>query len=139
MSDYAITAANVVHDANAQFDEQIAGVAITAGQVTYIDPATGTAKLANAVTSATTAAASGIALHAAAAGQPIRRQISGDINLGTTLTVGVPVVVSGANSGGAAPVGDVASGWYTMILGMPKSASILTLCFAQPSTLVAHA
>jgi hypothetical protein len=138
MADLVITAANVVHDINAQYNSGVAGVSITAGQLLYLDPVSGLIKLADADSSITTAAAIGVALHAATANEPIKYQTSGDINLGATLVVGGVYVVS-ATPGATATTAALATGWYTNIVGVARTASLLTLMFAGPSTLVPHA
>jgi hypothetical protein len=88
MADLVITAANVLPGSSAVIKEGTAGAAITAGQVVYADSATNTYKLADC-NSATAAVRSpkGIALHAAASGQPIAILTSGLITIGATVAV----------------------------------------------------
>lgn len=139
MADLTVTAANVVHDVNATYGVGTAGVSITAGQLLYLDANTNTMKLADSITSLAVASCLGVALHAAASGQPIKYQTGGDINVGATLAVGTVYVVSGTVAGNIAPAADLATGWFTMVLGVAKSASILTLVLQGASTLTAHA
>lgn len=136
MADLTITAANVVHDINAVYATGTAGATITAGQALYLDSGTSTLKLADANASQAAATCVGISLHGASSGQPIKYQISGDITIGATITVGGIYVVS-ATAGGIAPVADLTTGMYTTVLLIGRTASIGTIVLAQPSTLVA--
>lgn len=120
MTDLTITVAQVLPatDAAADFVFGIAGAGITAGQPVYLDTVAGTYKLtdANAVA---TAAAAGIALHGALAGQPIKVQTSGDLTLGAGAApaVGIVYCVSAA-AGGISPIASLTSLDYTTILGV---------------------
>ncbi len=127
MADLVITAANVLADATASQKEGTAGVAITAGQVVTLDPTTDTYKLADS-NSATAALRSpaGVALHAAAIGQPLNIAKAGPVTIGATLTPGVAYYLSDT-PGGICPVADVGSGEYATILGIATSASVLKL------------
>ena len=124
MADLIITVANVVPVAGATINSGTAGVNITQGQTVYLDPATGTIKLANATTSLTTATVSGIALNSALTGQPVNYISGGSLGLGAILTAG-KVYVNSTNSGGIAPVADLASGMRTTILGIASTNSNL--------------
>jgi fructose-specific component phosphotransferase system IIB-like protein len=121
MADLVITAANVLPGSSAVIKEGTAGAAITAGQVVYADSATNTYKLADC-NSATAAVRSpkGIALHAAASGQPIAILTSGLITIGATVAVGVPYFLSGT-AGGIRPLADNVTGDYVTYLGIGKS------------------
>jgi hypothetical protein len=120
----------------------IAGVAITAGQLLYLD-STATPpnmKLADANLSLAAATVLGVALHAASIGQPILYQTAGDINMGAVLIVGGVYVLSATDAAGAfALVADLAAGWYPTVVGIAWSASILTLAMAKQSTPTVHA
>lgn len=123
MADLTITAANVEAQGGAQKGEKTAGTTITAGQVLVSDT-DGTAILASDA-SAALAKVIGIALHGAAADQPIKYQINGRIDLGATLAVGKHYVLS--TDGGIAPVDDIAGGEFATYLGWAESSSILRL------------
>lgn len=125
MVDLSITSANVVAGSGAKKVSGIAGVAVTAGQVVYLDSATSTYKLAD-TDSATAAVRSpaGIALHAAAANQPLTILTSGPITIGATVAVGDVYFLSGT-AGGIAPAADVAAGDYPAIIGICTSTSVL--------------
>ncbi len=128
MSDLSITAANVLLVSGNTFQDTSA-VALTAGQAIYKDssvPGAEVMRLADADASATAAAVKGIALHACAAGQPIKYQIDGDITIGATLTVGTLYVVS-ASAGGIAPVSDYTTNWYGSVVGIGKTTTVLKL------------
>lgn len=127
MADLTITAANVVPGAGARITNGTAGATITAGQVVYLDPADNRFKLADCDNaSATIRAAFGIATHGAAAGQPLAVQTAGELAMGAILLAGVAYYLS-PNAGGIAPVADIASGDNTVIVGMAKSTSVLTV------------
>lgn len=126
MADLTLTASSVAPGANAVIDRRYnAGATITAGQVVYLD-ASNTWQLADANLSQAAAAASGIALHGASAGQPLAVQTGGSITLGSVLTVGVVYTLS-ATAGAIAPVSDGTTGWYVTVLGIAISASVLAM------------
>jgi len=127
MAALTITAASVVAGADAVKDSGVAGEAITAGQAVYRSSSTKKWMLAD-TNSATVEAriAKGIALNGAALNQTIQVQVSGDITIGATVTRGVAYYLSGT-PGGIAPVADLLTGDYTCILGIAKSASVISL------------
>lgn len=127
MADLTITATGVLKGADAKTKHGIAGVAITAGQPIYLDTSTGTMRLSD--TDSATAAArgcAGLALHAAAAGQPIEYQYDGRITIGATTAPGEPYFLSG-NAGGICPWADVATGDYPLFIGFGVSATQIDL------------
>lgn len=127
MAALSITAANVVAGSNATRENGVAGASVTAGQAVYRDPTTRKYLLSDA--DAATAAANsvdGIALHGAAANQPLTIQRGGDINLGATLVVGT-IYVLDSTAGGIAPASDLGSGEVAVVLGVATSASNLKL------------
>lgn len=125
MADLSITAANVVVGTGAQTKHGTAGASITAGQPVYLDSADSKFKLADC-DSATAAARSpvGIALHAAAANQPLTICTGGSLTIGATLVAGDVYYLSG-NAGGICPAADLAAGDYTTALGIATSTSVL--------------
>lgn len=127
MPDLSITASSVIQGSDAKTKEGIAGATLAAGDSLYIDTADeNKLKLfdANAVAPANDFA--GIALHGASSGQPIEYQYEGDITLGSVLTQG-HVYIGSNTPGKIAPVADLDSGWTTNVIGVAKSASILTV------------
>lgn len=126
MADVSVTATAVVPASDTQYADGILGAAVTAGQSVYYDSATGTYKLADANASSTTAATAGIAMNGGAIGQPVKVAIGGSINPGFTVTPGA-VYVQSATAGGIAPVADLASGHYPVIIGIGTTASNLKL------------
>lgn len=130
MTALSITATQVQPgtDASVVFRQGIAGATITAGQAVYLDATTDTYKLADSDLSAAGAAAVGIALNGAAAGQPLRIQCAGDITIGAaaTMTVGVIYVLS-STAGGIAPAADIVAGVRVTLLGVASSASVLRM------------
>lgn len=128
MPDLSITAANVAPSVGWLFKDGTAGASITAGQSIYEDATdSGKIKLADANASAAAADAKGIALHAALSGQPIRYQTEGDITIGSTEMQQGKIYVQSNNAGGIAPSTDLGSGWYTKVVGVAKTHSVLTL------------
>lgn len=136
MADLSITAANVIQ-VSGNTTQALAGVAVTAGMSAYIDTS-GLVQKADALTSAVTAACTGVVLNNAAIGQPVTIQTNGNITIGATLTVGALYVTSGANAGGIAPVADLTTGWRTQVFGVAISTTVLTLVLQGGSPLTAH-
>lgn len=128
MADLTITAANVVPAASPTTKTQVGtyGATITQGMPVYLDSADGKWKIADANASVTTAAAVGIALVAGSDGQPGLIQTEGDITIGATVAVGTIYVVS-ATAGKIAPSADGVSGWYTCVLGIAISTTVIRL------------
>lgn len=127
MADLTITAANVLSGTGARIVYGTAGVALTAGQVVYLDEATNSYKLSDS-NSATAAVrdVDGIALHAAAAGQPIAVHTRGPLTIGATLVAGQTYALS-ETPGGIQPVADLGSGEYPTIIGMAISTTVLNV------------
>lgn len=128
--DITTTAANVVTVADADNvieRNQTAGATITAGQSLYLDTSDGKWKLfdANSGTAAVRTL-QGIALNGASNGQPLDVQTAGTINLGATLSVGL-IYVGSVTPGGIAPSADLATGWYTNVLGVALTAANLKM------------
>lgn len=140
MSAVSVTAAEVLPIAGStQIDKELLfGAAVTAGQAVYKDTATSPAtwKLADANLSATAALVSGIALNSGAIGQVAAVAIGGTIDPGFTVTVGEVYVLGATAAGDINPVADLTTGWYTNIVGLGITASILKLVFANSG--VAH-
>jgi hypothetical protein len=128
MPDLVLVPAEILPGAGATFTYGTAGVAITAGQVCYLDGTTRALTLADANGSVATAAVKGIAMHGATTGQPLTLQRGGDVTLGAgaALTVGGLYVLS-SNPGMIAPAGDLAAGHFTTLLGVAVSATALRL------------
>lgn len=131
MADLTITAANVLKGSGSSVTNGTAGASVTAGQVVYLDSTAGTYKLADC-DSGTAAARSpdGIALHAAASGQPLAVLTGGPITIGATLTAGDAYYLS-ATGGGICPVADLVTGNYPTIIGIATSASVLNVKFLE--------
>ena len=131
MADFSITASQVLPGsevAGATFENGIAGVAVTAGQAVFLEAATYTCKLADTNATAPEAVVRGIALHAAAAGQPLRIQTAGPVTIGAAAAIPVGgVVVLSATAGGLAPVADLATGHRTTIIGIGGANNSLIL------------
>ena len=121
MADITVTPADVAKVDGSQ-QTKLTGVAITAGESVYVD-VNGVLQLA-ADTSAIVAAAAGIALCDAAAGQPCTYQVSGNLDVGATLAIG-EVYCVGAAAGGIAPCADPGSGDFVTVLGVATAADNL--------------
>lgn len=125
MADLTITAANVAAGSGAKKVNGTAGASITAGQVVYEDSATNTYKLAdNDSATAAVRAPVGIALHAAASGQPLTILTQGPITIGATTAVGVVYCLS-STPGGICPSADIATGDYNTIIGIGTSVTAI--------------
>ncbi|TIM24714.1 MAG: hypothetical protein E5Y74_00510 [Mesorhizobium sp.] len=133
MTDLAITATLVVAGANAVTDTGSAGEAIAAGKEIYLSSTTKKLMLADS-NSATVEArkAIGTALNGGALDQPIKYQKSGDLVIGAALTPGVPYFLSDT-PGGICPLADVGTGEYVCMVGIAKSATVLTLDYQFPN------
>lgn len=136
MADLTITATNVVAGSNAVVAHGIAGETITAGQAVYLSSTTNKWLLADADSAAAEARrAGGIALNSASASQPIAVQKEGDITIGATVTAGTAYYLSD-EPGGICPVGDLASGDYVCLIGIAKSASVLSIGIQFPNVAI---
>jgi hypothetical protein len=125
MADLVITAANVAKGSDATVENGTAGATVTAGQAVYLDTADGRLKLADN-NGTGTRSVRGVALHGAAAGQPLQIQRAGDITIGATMTAGAAYYLS-ATAGGIAPAADLAAGMDPILIGMAKSTTVLTI------------
>jgi hypothetical protein len=125
-ADLSVTAANVVPASGYQFVDGTAGETITAGQPLYLKASDTRYWKADSDASSATATVIGIALNGSSAGQPVRVQTGGDINIGATLTVGEIYVLS-ATAGAICPEGDLVTDDFVSILGVATTASNLKL------------
>lgn len=126
MADVAVTATSVVPASDTLYADGILGATVTAGQTVYLDSATNTYKLADADLSSAAAATAGIAMNGGATGQPVKVAVGGSINPGFTVGIG-SIYIQSATAGGIAPVADLASGGYPVIVGIGTTASNLKL------------
>lgn len=125
MADVTITAANVAAPANTRKRQVTAGATVTAGQPIYQDANDNFRAKPAIATSAATARDALIALHGAAAGQPLTVLEWGRYTAGGTLVVGTVYAVSAAAAGGIAPIADLATGNFVTVLGVAVSAADL--------------
>lgn len=133
MANYDLNSALVRASTNATKKNGVAGATIAAGQPLYLDPADNSYKLLDTNGASPLYKFAGMALNSAAAGQPVS-VVSEDPNYthGLTLSGGgaVPVgaiVIASATAGALAPVGDLASGYYTTVIGVTKTATTMVL------------
>jgi hypothetical protein len=130
MSAFTVTAANVLPGANAQKRTVTAGEAVTAGQPVWKDPANANKYYKARANAAGTYQAAGIALHAAAAGQPLVILLKDDdFTTGFTSTIGEVLMVGAAAAGDVAPVSDKAAGTYVYVFGVMKSTTKAVIDF----------
>ncbi len=128
MADIVVTAGNVVKGTGSLTRSGIAGAAITAGQVVYLDAADAN-KIKVVDSDSVTVAArvpAGIALNSASVGQPVTYQYDGLITIGGTVEVG-RIYVASDNAGGIMPAADLEAGDFTSILGIGVSATQIDL------------
>lgn len=135
MADVSVTAAEVLPDSGSVLIDGILGATVTAGQTVYLDSSTSTYKLADANASALTSTVVGIAMNGGATGQYVRVCKSGTLDPGFTVTVGT-IYVQSATAGGIAPAADLATGYYTTILGVGITASQLRLIMVNSGVAV---
>jgi len=127
MADLVITAGNVIKGAGATVASGTAGASITAGQLLYMDTAdSNKLKLCDANSSGDVEVIRGVALHAAAPGQPIAYQTAGQITIGATVTVG-EIYISSDTAGGIRPIGDLDVGDRVGVVGYAVSTTVLQL------------
>jgi hypothetical protein len=133
MADITITAASVVASSNAARDIGTAGETIAAGKAIYLSSTTGKWMLADS-NSATVEArkAIAIALNGASLNQPVSIMKNGDVTIGATLTPGVAYYLSDT-PGGVCPIADVGAGEYVCLLGLAKSATLLSVAIQFPN------
>lgn len=127
MSDITVTDASVLASSSAVIQRAIAGAAIERGQPIYLDASDNyEAKPADA-DAAASAAAVGIALNQADAGQPVEyvTEDPGFTPGGTTVPGTIYVVSTGA--GGIAPWADLGSGDFVTVLGVGLASNKLHL------------
>jgi hypothetical protein len=138
MAELSIGATQVLSGADAEFFQGIAGQAVTAGQVCYLDSLSHRLRLADANGSQDSAEVVGIALHQADAEQPLRIQTAGTLTLGATAAPAVSTVyIVGGNPGGIAPVADKVIGWHCSILGVGAANNTLKLALFPSRTVQA--
>lgn len=137
MADLTITAASVAAGSGAKKTTGTAGASVTAGQVVYLDSTTSTYKLAdNDSATAAVRSPAGIALHAAASGQPLTVLTSGPITIGATTAIGVVYCLS-STAGGICPSADIATGDYNTIVGIGTSTSVIDVKFHEAGAAMA--
>ena len=130
MADISITAANVKQGSNAILTEGAAGATVKAGQIVFKSSTSGKFALSDN-DGVGLKQVDGVALNGAADGQPLKVQIGGDITIGATLAPGTAYYLSGT-PGGICPLADVTTGDDVILIGIAKSASVLTLRITDP-------
>lgn len=128
MTALSVTATEVLPSTAAVLKYGTAGVAITAGQVCYLDTSANTWKLFDANLSSANAGQPHIALNSCSAGQPLTLQYGGLLIIGATAapTAGLTYMADRV-AGGIIPSADIASGDKVAIIGVAASASTIQL------------
>lgn len=127
MADLAIVPSQVVPGPGAQLVRGTAGDAITAGEPCALEAATQRYRYAFSAIQAR-ATCVGIALHAAAVGQPLTLQRAGDIILGAGAAPVVgDIYVLSRNAARIAPAADLVTGNYTSVVGVGVAPTMLRL------------
>lgn len=126
MAALTITTTAVIPSTGATFLEATAGEAITLGDVIYQKASDSKFYKADVDLSAEAATVIGIAVATVNIGGRALIQTGGLLAFGAILTKGL-VYVAGATAGKINPVADLASGWYTSILGVAYDASTLKI------------
>jgi hypothetical protein len=119
-----ITPADVVRDSSAATVDGTAGASVMAGSPVYKDTADDDNYKPCDATTAETAEADGIALHAAEDQQPLRVLKYGELDLGAVMTQGEIYVVS-QNAGKIMPAADLVAGDYVTVVGVAISSETL--------------
>lgn len=124
--DLTITAANVVPSASATTIRRVAAVAVTAGQLVYVESATNQLKLADCDSaSAEVRKVAGIAVTSGAIGTMISVVVKDPaLVLGATTAKGTIYTLS-ATGGGIAPVADITTGWYPHVIALGISTTVV--------------
>lgn len=119
MADIAITVASVIKGQNGNALTGLAGVALTQGQVIYIDPADRKAKLADSNASSPANAVAGITLNAALANQPID-YVTADpaFIFGGAAAAGDVIYLSDTAGGLTSTYADILTGSTVIVLGV---------------------
>lgn len=126
MSALVITAANVKPSAAASLRQNIAGVAITAGQLVYKD-ANGKMQLSDSNAGDASSAVHGVAVASAAADQPVAW-----VDSDSALTIGATVVKGttyclGATAGSIVPQADLITADRVIVVGIAPDTAKLNL------------
>ena len=124
MADISITASNLIPATGYGFVDGVAGATIPAGDLAYTSAVNGQFLLADNNDTAVKAAVTGIAAASAVSGQPQRLITSGNVAVGSILTVGTVYCLS-SNAGKICPYADLDSGDYVTIVGVATAATTL--------------
>jgi len=115
MADLAITAANVVPDADATVNRgSIAGDTITAGMPIFEDTGDGNKMKPCEAGAEASSVCAGIALNGASDGQPVDYITAGDFTVGATVVVGISYFAT--NAGGMGVWAEVAVAEYASLV-----------------------
>lgn len=132
MADLAVTASSVVAGVDATTEFGMAGETIAAGKAIYRSSTTKKWMLAdNNSAIAEARKATAFALNSASASQPLAVHKSGDLVLGGGLTPGAAYYLSDT-PGGICPLADVGGGEFVCLVGLAKSATVLSIDFQYP-------
>lgn len=130
MANLTITEANVrLSTENSRTKQLLGGEAIDIGEVVYYDTSTQKYKLAEAGDTSAKSQATHIAITKCAADNDYFIGVElGEMVIGATITLGEIYVVS-ATAGKICPSGDLTTGDYITIIGVPKTTTVLDVAF----------
>lgn len=125
MAALTITAANIIPVSGYSYEDLIAAVTVTRGQVCYAN-ASNQAALAQCDGTALEATIKGIALNDAGANQPVRLQTGGSLGFGAILTAG-QIYALGRVAGEIVPISDLLATDKVSYLGHASTTGNLVL------------
>jgi len=137
MPDIAIIPSGVLASASGSKITGTAGVAITAGQVVYVDTSdSGKIKLADSDAATPAFNVAGIALHAASPGQPLTYVTTDpSFTIGATVAIGDAIYLSDTPGGMTKTFSELESGDKITILGVAVTTGTMNLYPVQGGTI----
>lgn len=130
MATYTFTSGSVLPAGATQ--GALAGEAINAGELVYLDPADGKARLAECDGTIEKAKVAGIAVNSAAAGQPVSFAATGEITVDEFAFLGVGlVVVLSPTPGKCMDVADMVDTQFLTVIGWSTAADKLRINLAH--------
>lgn len=135
MADVNLTEASVKPTSTTVIVRGNYGDTIVQGTLLYYAPSTNTWEIADCTTSATTAAATGMALSSGADGQPGRIATGGDVTV-DNVSLASPVYIL-SEAGQMCPSADLANADYITVVGVASSTTNLKLIFRAAGVVAA--
>ena len=126
MSTYSIAPAGVVYESKS-VAIVVAGEALDAGEVIYIDSTTGKAMKAVNNDTAPKAEVVGLVVNSADADQPVAYVASGEVEVGVVLPASGHLLVLSSTAGALADSGDLTTGQHVTLIGWSTATNKLKL------------